>query len=401
MLAVLPLVAATFDLPLPVLPRQTQDVCAAPPDRLRAAVKVEADRIVATWQGTPATAPLFMVTPGCAWRCDDGPNPAAEPVLGVLRHTCRDSAFQLGMNTPDRAYHDATHGRFGGRMMKVPDALIRASLEHPTTGDFKKELARHGWKYVEFTSTSVPNLPNGYGRVLVLIETDDFDQWLQIATADTQPRLLGRNVDLAVVQKRTETGQKLGTRNFYFNGYSRFLAPKPRWEQEGLGAANPLNRCIMCHPSGLRGIFPLPGSVAKDEEEMLKYIQKKLDGAKLDDFGGYYDLEKVGPPLGPVDPPGRDALVARCGANLGAASRAKVARAMNCASCHDGKFRGILNTVTDWSTIHHKIVAAVPEARMPPAEDLSIWERAAVSGCLRLEYAEQLRSWAAPRTPGK
>ncbi len=166
------------------------------------------------------------------------------------------------MVVPDRVYHDETHARFGGRMMRVPAPLIQASLDFPRVSDFKKELARLGYKFLEFTSTSVPNLPNGYGRVLVLIESDEFDQWYQIATMDGLPHYLGRNVDMAVVEKKDERGNKLSPSNYYMNGYSRFVYPKLRWEQEGLGGANPLNRCIMCHASGLRGIYPVPSSVA-------------------------------------------------------------------------------------------------------------------------------------------
>ena len=95
---------------------------------------------------------------------------------------------------------------------------------------------------------------------------------------------ISRNVDLGVVQKKDENGNKLERQSFYFNGYSRFPAPTMRWENEGLGSVLGLNRCVMCHPSGLRGIYPQAGSVAAEEQATLKYIQRKLDSTLAMDF---------------------------------------------------------------------------------------------------------------------
>lgn len=388
MLGVLPLLAALTQ----PLPRQSDDVCKKPEKELSTALDVEVQRVSAIWQLAPGGVPWFVVSPACKWRCDGG-NPAPSHVLGILRYTCYDSAFQLGLGAPDREIHDATHARHGGRMMKVPDSLIKASLDFPKVDDFKKELARLGYRYLDFTSTSVPNPPAGYARVLILVEGEDFDQWFQIATMDTVPRTLSRNVDLSVVEKRDEQGRKLSPTNFYMNGYSRFPLPTPRWEQEGLGSTHGLNRCIMCHPSGLRGIYPRPGSVAPEEQATLKYIQKKLDSTTASAFGGYYDPTQLGPPVGPVDPPTRPALVARCAAGLPEASKQRVARAMNCSSCHDGQDRGLLHAGTDWSTIQHKIVGATPEGIMPPGESLTTVERIVTNVCLRMEYSEQFKAW--------
>jgi hypothetical protein len=396
MLGLLPLVATLLN----PLPRQTVNVCAKPTEQVEAMLRQEAARVQSSWLNTAPNNPMFVPSVACSWRCDSGGS-CTKNLTGFLRYTCRDRAFQLGLGAPDQEYHDVTHAKFGGKMFKVPDALIKASLDFPRSADFKKELARLGYKFVEFQSTSVTNFPHGFGRVLVLIEGEDYDQWYQIATADSRPTLLGRNVDMAVVEKRDEkTHGPLSPQNFYMNGYSRFVSPTLRWEQEGLGAPNPLNRCIMCHPSGLRGIFPVPGTVAKEEQETLRYVQKKIDATWTNAFGGFYENEKLGPPMGPVDPPGRPALVAKCAFNVPPSSHKKVARAMNCVSCHDGHYRGFINGGTDLGTINHKIVADVDEGRMPPEEPLTLPERAAVFNCLRMEYAEQLKGWLLERSCG-
>lgn len=374
------------------LERQTDNVCARPPERLQSARASEAAAVTMMWQAWPGTIPMVISSPACRWRCD-GASGCVDNLMGYLRHTCRDSAFELGMSATDREYHDATHARFAGRMMKAPDALIKASLDFPGVSDFKKELARLGYKHFEFASTSVPNPPNGFGRVLVLIEGDDFDQWYQIAATLGPPRLLGRNVDLAVVQKKDEGGKPLTPHRFYMNGYSRLALPTPQWEQEGLGSPRGLNRCIMCHPSGLRGIFPVPGSVPAEEEPTLREIQKKLDGSIAADFGGYYDPRRLGPVMGPIDPPSRPALLARCAPGVPAASVQKIGQAMNCAKCHDGKYRGYLHAGADYATISHKITSATPDGIMPIGPELSRLERLVLASCLKQEYGEQFKSW--------
>lgn len=396
MLALVPLVAALAypaQGPLPPLPRETENVCARSPEALDAAIAAEAPRLASMWRLAAPSIPMFVLSPACSWRCDGGMNACAEHLMGFLRFTCYDPKFQLGMAAPDQSYHDDTHARFGGRMMRVPEALKEAALQHPKVSEFKQELARLGLRFVEFTSTSVNNPPAGFARVLVLIESDDFDQWYQFAIADGLPKYLSRNVDFSVIQKRDESGARLARHQFFMNGYSRHEIPAKRWEQEGLGNLFGLNRCIMCHPSGLRGIYPRPGSVTPEEADSLKYVQKRLDAEPAAAFGGYYDGARIGPPMGPVDPPGRAALVARCAHGLPAESLPRVAHAMNCASCHDGEYRGLLHAGTDYSTIAHKIVGATPDGIMPPGEALSDKERTAVANCLRQEYMEQFTAW--------
>jgi hypothetical protein len=389
MLGAYPLVAAMMLPPA----AHSEGECKPSVAQPEQAVSWATQQLTAIWSRSGGGTPWFVMNnPICNWRCEPGRACPAH-MLGLLAHVCYDAKYQLGLDQPDRAYHDDTHRRFGGKMMQVPRDLIQASILNPRTPDFKHALRESGYKLLEFSSTSVPNLPAGFARVLVLVETPDFDQWYQIAAYEGSPRTQARNVDMLVVEKRDETGREISPPKIYFNGYSRWPGPGGGWVQEGIGNPFGLNRCIMCHPSGLRGIHPREGSVSREEADTLKYIQAKLDETVLNDFAGYYDDTRAGPPMGPVDPPGRAALVAKCAAGMPEASRARIATAMSCASCHDGVNRGPLNAMSDYATIHHKVVGATGKAAMPPDEDLTAAERKAVSTCLRVEYKALLATW--------
>lgn len=357
------------------------------------AIASAVQQVVGDWSRPTSGNPWYVKNEAlCRWRCPEGAI-CPENLLNLIAVACRREDARLGLDGPDRDYFWDHGKRFGGAMMRIPEDLIQASLAHPVVNDFKVALDRLGYRYVEFKSTSVPNLPAGFWRILILIETPDYDQWMQIAEYDGPPRTLARNIDFSVVQKRDEQGNVLAQPRFFFSGYSRLPGNDGRWEHEGVGSKFPLNRCVMCHPSGLRGITPVPGSVAEGELASLKYVQDKMEKAPLSSFDGFYDTARRGPIMGLVDPPGRASVLERCASQLSAESRKRVGAAMNCASCHDGKDRGVINAMTEGHTIWHKIVKAPAEARMPPEEPLSAEERLAVAHCLKAEYGEQLRSW--------
>lgn len=357
------------------------------------AIASAVQQVVGDWSRPTSGNPWYVKNDAlCRWRCPEGAI-CPENLLNLIAVACRREDARLGLDGPDRDYFWDHGKRFGGAMMRIPEDLIQASLAYPVVSDFKVALDRLGYRYVEFKSTSVPNLPAGFWRILILIETPDYDQWMQIAEYDGPPRTLARNIDFSVVQKRDEQGNVLAQPRFFFSGYSRLPGNDGRWEHEGVGSKFPLNRCVMCHPSGLRGITPVPGSVAEGELASLKYVQDKMEKAPLSSFDGFYDTARRGPIMGLVDPPGRASVLERCASQLSAESRKRVGGAMNCASCHDGKDRGVINALTEGHTIWHKIVNAPAEARMPPEEPLSAEERLAVAHCLKAEYGEQLRGW--------
>jgi hypothetical protein len=284
--------------------------------------------------------------------------------------------------------------KFGGKFMRPPEVVVEAAVTQTKMENLKRVLDQYGFKYLEFSSTSISNFPDGPERILILVETPDYDQWIQIANPSLRPKLLGQNIDFMAVEKRDPvSGRSLVRPNMYFNGMRRGIVPG-QLLQEGDGTKFELNRCYSCHPSGLRGIYPRAGSVPPEQQPTLAYFQKKIAQSPPMTFGGYYEPHENGPPAGLVDPPERADFIARtCAIGLPPARRAKIARAMNCSSCHDGQYRGILNAGTDFGTIRHKMVHVEPAGIMPPGSDLDTIERDVAYRCLKLEYSEQLKGW--------
>jgi hypothetical protein len=82
----------------------------------------------------------------------------------------------------------------------------------------------------------------------------------------------------------------------------------------------------------------------------------------------------------------------------------RVADAMNCASCHNGRIRGTLNSRTEVSTIefkilvdqsmpvgHHRDPLAQGSSTTPVADELNPNERIALANCLEAEFAQESR----------
>lgn len=216
-----------------------------------------------------------------------------------------------------------------------------------------------------------------------------------------------------------------------------------------------VSSCYSCHMNGLRAISPLGYHVRQGERQMpmaewkaVKAMNDSMEDAQGEAppswrIAGGKEMFKPnahGPiigPMQPLNPTGRtEEFLKSCMTTrttidvtdiFGRApgrnnvytftqdppvDLKKVKRAMNCASCHNGVQRGVLNGRADWSQIDFKILVdqSMPmgwhmnpldqgdDASAPVADRLNLNERIALANCLQAEYgleteAPQLTKW--------
>lgn len=334
---------------------------------------------------------------------------------------------QMGLSITDDDYRKEADKIFGGDLMRVPTQLVDASKGGKVTKLTDAVDAIAGATWMKFSSTSVDNDGQGADRVIIRVpdakRPSRFEQWIQIAINQSTGEL-GRNVDFIGVQRLSDTPSptNLTPPVVVFRGFSR---TGTGFELEGRGSGSMLSKCYACHASGLRPVIPAkPGSKAAGGTQAIVPVGTMLVGADLNSqlqhleeitsvlavFGPKgYRPEDNGPPMGPESWSSREALVTKglattpsgvaCAAGLKPARQQAIANKMNCATCHNGTERGVLNAATSLATIRHKVVEN-REAPMPPGvtdPDLDIGltakEREVLFECLNAEYREILQRW--------
>jgi mono/diheme cytochrome c family protein len=164
---------------------------------------------------------------------------------------------------------------------------------------------------------------------------------------------------------------------------------KGRWELD-YGDDN----CAQCHKSGVLPIFPVGGSVSREELPTVEEVNRRFRGYGPPRFGGYLDETKFGPGLG-------TATTAESGASFGEGSHpANAGRATTCAACHRPDYLGALN----WPMNETLISSYVKGGLMPRGSELRAAERGELYARLVREYFDTddarpgiLKSWLTGR----
>jgi len=190
-----------------------------------------------------------------------------------------------GYTVPDRQYIDEINRRNPNLITLPPE--FKNGLP-PNWRDIVKDK---GWKALEYRSWSIANPPYGhFSRVLIQIEKDGYDQWLQFTVPDKAGDTRGASlINVMGVEKRaTDLKPSPG---FSFAEYS--LEPgghSPKLKPFGYS-------CYSCHPSGARQVVPAPGSVPTHQLATLQDMN-----AAMRSYGdaNFYRLEpkNLGPHLG-------------------------------------------------------------------------------------------------------
>jgi hypothetical protein len=282
------------------------------------------------------------------------------PYLNLLL-LALDKNHELGFEVTDETYFAET-----SKFTSIPEFLVTPSFLKavkafetlPQAKAFLRDLnaARAANDQLLFFSyesrhLGTPDNPDSFRRLLIVVPGNAAqhapEKWVQFGIADPRRPASVRNISVvAVMPGRNETTQ------VYFKDYYRTyrkdgsIAIKGRWE---LGEGD--DNCVSCHKSGVLPIFPVKGSVSRDEIAIAETINERFLRYGPARFDKYLDTTNFGPGLGST----------RSGT-----SRSGRSGNANCNECHHANDMGPLNWPMD-STI---ISSFIEGGKMPLGETL-------------------------------
>jgi hypothetical protein len=286
----------------------------------------------------------------------------------------RQPDHELGFSVPDSVYFNETRP-----YVAIPDFLLTADFLRvvsrqetlPRAKAILRELnaKRSVADQLLFFSyqsrhLGTPDTPESFWRLLIVVPGNAAgnipEKWVQFGVPDLRARARVRNVSVVAVVPGAA-----GTSNVYFKDYFRTylrngsITIKGRWDL-GYGDDN----CAMCHKSGVLPIFPVAGSVSRDEQPMVEVVNQRFLKYGQPRFDKYLDASKLGPGLG---------------SNALESSRMFVRTAdstvrpegVKCGACHQPNGLGALN----WPMDRVLIGSYVKGGQMPFGYDLRLLER--------------------------
>jgi hypothetical protein len=316
----------------------------------------------------------------------------------------RRDDHELGFVVPDRVYFSETRPYTVIPDFLLAPAFLRAVSSHETLPQAKTmlrelNLARAAEDKLLFFSyksrhLGTPDNPDSFWRLLILVPGNAArnvpEKWVQFGVPDPKARAPVRNVSVVAVTPAAE-----GATNVYFKDYFRTfrrngsITIKGRWE---LGEGD--DNCAMCHKSGVLPIFPVDGSVSKDELGLVERVNARFRTYSKPRFDKYLDAGKLGPGLG-----SRGAYEL-AGSPAGSPLRAGVGGG-KCGACHQPDGLGALN----WPFDRVLISSYVNGGRMPFGNNLQPLERKRLYKELIQEYFSVdeanpgiLKTWLLGRT---
>jgi hypothetical protein len=286
----------------------------------------------------------------------------------------RQPDHELGFSVPDSVYFAETR-----QYVAIPEFLLtpdflRAVSRQETLSRAKAILRELNAKRsvedqllffsYESRHLGTPDTPDSFYRLLIVVPGNPAqnipEKWVQFGVPDMRARAPVRNVSVVSVVPGAA-----GTTNVYFKDYFRTYrrnAPitiKGRWDL-GFGDDN----CAMCHKSGVLPIFPVSGSVSRDELPMVEVVNERFLKYGRPRFDRYLDASKLGPGLGSNDVDKAREFVRPASATLRPDG-------VKCGACHQPNGLGALN----WPMDRVLIGSYVKGGQMPFGYKLAQLER--------------------------
>jgi hypothetical protein len=209
-----------------------------------------------------------------------------------------------------------------------------------------------------------PDNDNSFRRLLIVVPGNTAqsvpEKWVQFGITDPRARVRVRNVSVVAAVPRLDSTTSVYFKD-YFRTYQRngAITIKGRWE---LGEGD--DNCASCHKSGILPIFPVAGSVNKDELPLVDTVNRRFLNYLRPRFDKYLDTGKLGPGLG-----SRVVQIS---------SRQDV----RCAECHYKEKLGTLN----WPMDRTIISSYINGGQMPYEFELTAVERARLYNRLVGDY---------------
>jgi hypothetical protein len=294
------------------------------------------------------------------------------------------SDHELGFIVPDKVYFAET-----GKYTAIPEFLLtpqflRAVSRFETLAQAKALLremnaGRSADDQLLFFSyesrhLGTPDNPDSFRRLLIVVPGNSPqhvpEKWVQFGVPDPRARGSVRNVSVVAAARGPDQ-----TTNVYFKDYYRTyrrggsITINGRWEL-GYGDDN----CAQCHKSGILPIFPVNGSVSRDEKPVLEAVNKRFLKYVPARFDKYLDTTKFGPGLGST-------MQNEFNSPVGA-GKTMAGNTTACAACHQPNRLGSLN----WPMDRTLISSFVRGGQMPLGSKLQTLERAQLYRRLIQEY---------------
>jgi len=292
---------------------------------------------------------------------------------------------ELGFIVPDKVYFAETRTYTAIPEFLLTPQFLRAVSRFETLPQAKALLreinaGRSAGEQLLFFSyesrhLGTPDKPDSFRRLLIVVPGNAArllpEKWVQFGVPDPRARA-GTVRNVSVVAAVPGPDQ---ITNVYFKDYYRTyrrdgsITINGRWE---LGEGD--DNCAQCHKSGILPIFPVDGSVSRDEKLMVGVVNERFLQYVPARFDKYLDTTKFGPGLGS---PIRDDLQSPVGAGKTMAGNGTA-----CAACHQPDRLGALN----WPMDKTLISSFVRGGQMPLGAKLQNLERAQLYRKLVQEY---------------